>query len=195
MLQSIPRSKKTNAVQAKGYPDDLTCAFLQFLKEFDRQMPTLVLVDCDPDGLNIFRCYRYGSSRHGSVSNAAARWLGIKTGQTLDMGTATCEASPDPLRSSLTDSLSSKTSSGLQHTLVSTSNREPVTMLSARDRKLAMATLERLEIDRIDDDETEVLKRELQIMLHLGVKTEIQWLDESGSLVGWLDHQLREAVL
>jgi meiotic recombination protein SPO11 len=35
------------------------------------------------------------------------------------------------------------------------------------------------------------MKRELRIMLWLGVKAEIQWIDESGSLTGWLNEQMR----
>jgi hypothetical protein len=34
------------------------------------------------------------------------------------------------------------------------------------------------------------MRRELQVMLMMGVKTEIQSLDNSGSISAWVDHEL-----
>lgn len=187
-------------VQARGYPDDLTCSFLRFIYEENQEIPILVLVDCDPDGLNIFRCYRYGSSRHGSISNLGARWLGIKTGQTLDMFT-TNHGIPTPMENFASDDGASfvppdSNDGGLASriSLSSIACREPVDHLSLRDRKMAAFTLQKLEDESTDDEQMDELKREMKIMMMLGVKTEIQWLDESGSLVDWLDNQLLGSV-
>jgi meiotic recombination protein SPO11 len=40
------------------------------------------------------------------------------------------------------------------------------------------------------DDDVAELKLELQIMMVMGVKTEIQWLDEAGNLCEWLDERI-----
>jgi len=40
-----------------------------------------------------------------------------------------------------------------------------------------------------DGLQTEMLQ-ELKALLMLGVKAEIQWLDEAGSLVDWLDREM-----
>ena len=34
------------------------------------------------------------------------------------------------------------------------------------------------------------LHKELQVMLFLGTKAEIEWLDESGNLCQWLDYEI-----
>ena len=39
------------------------------------------------------------------------------------------------------------------------------------------------------------MTRELQVMLALGVKAEIEWLDESGDLSSWLDDEIGEALI
>lgn len=39
------------------------------------------------------------------------------------------------------------------------------------------------------------LQRELQVMLMMGIKAEIQWLDEAGNLTEWLDAKLGRMLL
>jgi len=51
------------AVQGKGYPDVATRVFARKLA-FDLQLPTFVLVDCDPHGVDIMLTYRFGSRVH-----------------------------------------------------------------------------------------------------------------------------------
>ena len=58
--------------------------------------------------------------------------------------------------------------------------------LSARDRRIALRMLER---DEEGDDEC---KRELQVMLMLNVKAEIQILGNGEKLGKWLDARLTE---
>lgn len=62
--------------------------------------------------------------------------------------------------------------------------------LSKRDRKVAVGILKRLEHSDSEDEQAQELMRELRIMLMLGAKAEIQWLDEAGSLTEWLDREM-----
>ena len=43
--------------------------------------------------------------------------------------------------------------------------------------------------DSVDGGQAELMQ-ELRALLMLGVKAEIQWLDEAGSLVEWLDGEM-----
>lgn len=62
--------------------------------------------------------------------------------------------------------------------------------LSKRDRKVAVGIIQKLEDTEPEDEQAKELMRELKIMLVLGVKAEIQWLDEAGSLTEWLDLEM-----
>lgn len=73
----------------------------------------------------------------------------------------------------------------------STACREPISQLSLRDRKIALSTLRK--VSDSQDDLGEV-KRELQVMLMVGIKVEMQWLDESGDMSGWLDEHVGRAL-
>lgn len=141
----------------------------------------MILVDCDPDGLNIFFCYRYGSSRQRQPANIAVTWWGIQTKHILDIGKRSLGAGHAVTASSQASSTTS---------VSSTTCREPISHLSNRDRKLAVSTLKKSNDLPQDDDVAEELKMELQRMLMLGVKTEIQWLDEAGSITQWLDDEM-----
>lgn len=148
----------------------------------------MILVDCDPSGLNIFFCYRYGSSMQRSASDIAVHWWGIKTGHILEIGKETLDKISHPTGSS--DGIESSQSSASGTSVASTACRDPITQLSARDRKIATSTLKQLELLPPDDEVAAEMKIEIQRMLLLGVKTEIQWLDESGSITQWLDRQM-----
>lgn len=142
----------------------------------------MILVDYDPDGLSIFRCYRYGSSNQTSIGNPGAQLLGIKTQQVLELQRKAPKEDSGSYQASTTRWMRSSVSS--------TSCRDPITQLTPRDRKLALSTLDSLYDLIHKENESVELVRELQTMLMLGVKAEIQWLDESGSLATWLDERL-----
>lgn len=182
--------------QAKGYPDLITRSFLQLVNEINPQLPIFVLVDFDPDGLNIFRCYRYGSGTVGQravSNNEGIRWLGIKTSHILELA-ATVYNPPTGVDELINSSQSSTQSSSSRVSMSSTACREPISHLSARDRKVAVGTLTKLSDADSDDDEAVELRREFQVMLMMGVKAEIQWLDESGSITDWLDDKIGGAM-
>ncbi|KAH6611534.1 DNA topoisomerase IV [Trichoderma cornu-damae] len=179
---------------AKGYPDMLTCSFLQLMRFQCPQIPIFVLSDYDPDGLNIFRCYRFTPdmvTRETGAAAPAIRWLGIKSQDLLEreghLGVPTTTSLQPP------DSQSSEESAGSKASISSIECREPISALSPRDRKAAVGVLEKLQ-DFRDDPEIAELQRELQVMLMMSVKAEIQWLDEAGDLTEWLDFRLGQML-
>ncbi|UKZ72621.1 hypothetical protein TrVFT333_000254 [Trichoderma virens FT-333] len=182
--------------KAKGYPDMLTCSFIQLIRFNCPQIPIFVLADYDPDGLNILRHYRLKSEFVSQEFTAPAiRWLGIKSQDLLERKARLdmlILPSPDNLQPP--DSQSSEESTGSKASISSTECREPISALSTRDRKVAVRILEKVVGSR-DDLEAIELGRELQVLLMMGIKAEIQWLDEAGTLAGWLDMKLRQMLL
>jgi meiotic recombination protein SPO11 len=150
----------------------------------------MILVDCDPHGLNIFYCYRYGSCRQRNPSKVTVTWWGIKTGHILDMENKLINNNDYRATKNMDAVIYSSQSSSSGTPISSTSCREPVSQLTARDRKLAVGTLKKVHDLLQDDEVAEGLRIELQRMLMLGVKTEIQWLDDSGSIAQWLDREM-----
>ncbi|KAH7152025.1 Spo11/DNA topoisomerase VI subunit A [Dactylonectria estremocensis] len=180
-------------ITAKGYPDLTTRSFLNLVHSTKPQLPILGLVDFDPDGINILRCYRYGSQKlahEAYVCTPAIIWLGIKSRQLMDT-----HGPEDASQSS--DSASSQVRLGSElaftttrSSVSSTSCQNPITYLSLRDRRVAESTLKVLRNSSPDDMEVAELRRELQVMLHLGTKAEIEWLDDSGDLCQWLNREI-----
>ncbi|PHH80676.1 hypothetical protein CDD80_356 [Ophiocordyceps camponoti-rufipedis] len=139
----------------------------------------MLLTDLDPDGLNIVRCYRFGAdslANDTTTHNNGIHWLGIKTHHVQ-------------AAASTTQSQQHRTS------ISSTTCRDPVSLLSARDRKLARHTLARIAA-RCPEADTiaEQLRLQTQTMLMMNVKAEMQWLDDAGDLTDWLDEQLVDAM-
>lgn len=184
-------------IKAKGYPDLLTCSFLQLIRFNCPQIPIFALVDYDPDGLNIFRCYRFRSdaaTQETGVTAPGIRWLGIKSQDLLEREMHLDMSITAPLgNQQLPNSQSSQESASSRTSISSTECREPVSSLSTRDRKVAVGILEKLSDARNDPEAVEV-QRELQVMLMMGVKAEIQWLDEAGNLTEWLDFKLGQML-
>ncbi|KAF5021761.1 hypothetical protein F66182_6211 [Fusarium sp. NRRL 66182] len=171
---SLPR-------QAKGYPDLTTRSFLNFVHTKYPQLPIMALVDYDPDGVKILRCYRYGSDRlshEADLDAQALQWLGIKSTHLLQ----------DITRVVPVNSQSSQTS------ITSTSCRDPVSYLNIKERIVAASVLKKISSSSSDDADLMEMRRELQLMMALGVKAEIEWLDESGDLCSWLDSEIGETL-
>jgi len=68
--------------QAKGYPDLATRQFLRFVLDHSATpLPIFCLVDWDPDGIQILKCYLYGSknlAREQVCNIPEMKWLGMK---------------------------------------------------------------------------------------------------------------------
>lgn len=73
--------------------------------------------------------------------------------------------------------------------------RDPVTYLNGRERAVAISTLKKISLRSQNELEGSELRLELQLMTMLGVKAEIEWLDESGDLCSWLDGEIGEALI
>ncbi|KAK4082872.1 uncharacterized protein Triagg1_1762 [Trichoderma aggressivum f. europaeum] len=159
-------------------------------------IPIFVLADFDPDGLNILRHCRLKSEIVSQGFTAPAiRWLGIKSQDLLEHESRLAMLripSPDNLQ--LPDSQSSKESSGSKASISSTECREPISPLSTRDRNVAVGILKKV-VESGDEPAALELRRELQVMLMMGIKAEIQWLDEAGNLTEWLDIKIEQMLL
>ncbi|KAH7079721.1 meiosis-specific topoisomerase Spo11 [Paraphoma chrysanthemicola] len=161
---------------AKGYPDVASRAFLRIIADQAPHLPIHCLVDSDPDGIAILSTYKYGSYRlaHEDVALSATpglslptiRWLGVKSHHIIRTPVGECDTSPT-------------TRLGLQGLM----------RLTARDRNKVSRMLE---WDLCAEDGPEQgWRSELQTMLMLNIKAEMQILDEMpGGLVSWLSMEL-----
>jgi meiotic recombination protein SPO11 len=137
------------------------------------------LVDLDPDGIAILSTYKYGSYRlaHEDVTPTdttapglpSIRWLGLKSHHM------------------------SRTPVGEEHTDTSAITQPQGLMrLKARDRTKAARMLEWNLCS--DEGPEQGWRQELQKMLMLNIKAEMQILDEAlGGLVSWLSQELGQA--
>lgn len=165
--------------QAKGFPDLASRTFLRQVADQIPNVPMFAFVDLDPDGIAILSTYKYGSYRlaHEDVTQGDApglslprmRWLGVRQHQ----------VSRTPVRETGRDTSVAFELQGLMK-------------LTARDRTKAMHMLE---WDTCADSGPEQdWRHELQTMLMLNTKAEMQVLDElPGGLVLWLDRELGQA--
>jgi len=144
-------------ITGKGYPDIATRALLRFLCTPSPQngfaAPLVYgLVDFDPDGLAILSTYKHGSialaHESAELRVPQLKWLGLRS------------------EHKMLDSDSTHASQGLL-------------TLTARDRSKAQKMLERSEAGDsvVDDDEAADYRHELQVMLMLNMKAELQLLD------------------
>ncbi|KAF5505504.1 Meiotic recombination protein rec12 [Colletotrichum siamense] len=155
----------------KGVPDLQTKQFLHLLHSAKPEIPIYGLVDFDPYGVNIMRCYSHGSRGHAhevGVTVPSMQWLGIKSDDLL--GRRDLEVDDD---------------SAFSRQQQSESSFDATDALKERDRKIAKTLLRNISAD-FDEYNIEC-RRELQIMLFLNVKAEIQAVDDAGDISNWLD--------
>lgn len=162
---------RTSTAQAKGYPDISTRAFLRLLSISAYPSPPIfALVDFDPDGIAIMSTYKHGSltlsHENTNLKTPTVRWLGVKS------------------KSLILD----EPKSGHNN-----EERKGLLKLSIRDRKKAVKMLGR-EICEEDGLEQE-WRRELQAMLMLNMKVEMEVLSErEGSVERWVEERLFEEL-
>ncbi|KAI0533332.1 Spo11/DNA topoisomerase VI subunit A [Xylaria digitata] len=184
-------------VTAKGYPDLSTRQFLHQLHTSFPTLPMYGLVDFDPDGVKIMLTYKNGSQSLQHEENATLNrlfWIGPRSndilgGQLRVLPSANMGENYPANHTSSGQFLSSQSS----RSLCRASEFSPVDVtlpLKATDRRLAVRLLSAA-IGR-DDQFIESLDyvRELQVMLLLNTKAEIQAVDEAGDLTTWLDNTL-----
>ena len=165
--------------QAKGYPDIASRQFLRRVADHSPSIPMFILVDHDPDGIAIMSTYKHGSYRlahkgtgtHGSynLTLPQLKWIGVHSHQIHGR----------PSSGSTKSSDSSDHIPGRGHL-----------KLTSRDRDKARHMLE---WDLCAEDGLETTwRRELQNMLMLNIKAEMQVLDElRGGLPSWLSAEIR----
>ncbi|KAK0754401.1 Spo11/DNA topoisomerase VI subunit A [Schizothecium vesticola] len=193
-------------VTAKGFPDLATRRFLSVMHSARPHLRLYGLVDFDPHGIAIFRTYKSGSKRLAHEQDTTVpemRWLGIRSSDVLSASRR------DNLDiSSGSDSQSSQDVSSQESVAYShdgsqerhpskrqkiRDSRDPVEFflpLTDADRKKAVDLMNDIRsTDVVDGDNLEQLN-ELQRMLMLNVKAEIQAVDDFGNIASWLDERL-----
>lgn len=133
-------------------------------------MPAIfALVDFDPDGISIMSTYKLGSYQLSHESEnlkvPAIQWLGIK-------------------------------SRDLVHNIDGTTNEDDrgLLKLSVRDRKKAVSMLENNKA-LVEKGAEQEWRRELQLMLMLGVKAEMEILGKrDGGVEAWVRYELEQRV-
>lgn len=161
------RAGKGLVVTAKGYPDISTRAFIHTLRSRPLCPPIYALTDCDPHGLSILSTYAHGSSalahENANLAVPDMRWLGVRLQDVIETQSREDEGDDADVAGVLS--------------------------LTPRDRKLATNMLgsnpafqEELHPD---------WRRELQCMLFMNVKAEIQILGGAESLGTWVDVRVR----
>ena len=164
---SYSRAGKGLVITAKGYPDISTRAFIHTLTSRPLCPPIYALTDCDPHGLSILSTYAHGSSalahENANLAVPNMRWLGIRLQDVVET------------QSNGEDKNDTETAGILS--------------LTPRDRKLATNMLasnpafhEEFHLD---------WRREVQCMLFMNVKAEIQILGGAESLGKWVDKGIR----
>lgn len=145
-------------VKGKGYPDVATRAFLRSVSipsQFNnfRTIPVFAVVDYDPDGLGILATYKHGSFslRH---ENADLKIPGIYW-------------------------LGMKSFSHVRFSSAKGHQYQVLLRLSARDRHRAMCMLHRPLLS--EHGEEKEWRRELQVMLMLNIKNEIEILETANN--------------
>jgi meiotic recombination protein SPO11 len=149
--------------QAKGYPDIFTREFLRFANSPSahnsyKGCPVYGLFDFDPDGLAIMSTYKHGSIK---MDHERAR-LNCPNMNWIGIKSTEIVASDDAHQA------------------------QGLLRLSGRDRRVANRMLGRRPMD--EEGKEPFWRREMQVMLMLNIKVEIQYLEsQERGLGGWLE--------
>ncbi|TLD25383.1 hypothetical protein PspLS_05403 [Pyricularia sp. CBS 133598] len=189
----------TASHRPKSYPDLNTRNLVYCLRDACPRIPIYSLVDYDPDGIRILCTYKYGSSsleheRQSAVNSI--RWIGIRLSDVKQHHFR-------PHNSILQDAgsqINIETHSELDLGQVrsrrgfamsrQTAFEANTSQLTTRDRKLAHEMVLKLSRSLETKGEHEQYLGELQVMLMLNVKAEIQAVDNLGDITEWLDNKL-----
>lgn len=151
-------------------------------------MPIFALVDYDPDGVNIFRCYKWGSAaleHEEAVRLPSLRWLGIKSCDLHGIpGQGQIRPQVDRGRNVLT------TPPSPEPAPFSIASLDRLSRLTQRDRKLAVKLLGDLANEGGSDPDAAEARMELQKMLMMNVKAEVQALNDDGDVARYLERKL-----
>lgn len=163
----------------------MTRAFLVFFQSQYPNIPMFALADFDPYGIHIFGCYAIGSKSLEFDSSAQflrIHLLGIKSEHLLQLvhfGTQ------------------NNTSTGSTTDQVEVGRMqfgEPISQLTLKDRLAATSILRKFCQSESASEELQEARRDLQVMIILGLKAEIQSLDDSGDITTWLETELNSTL-
>ncbi|TRX89439.1 hypothetical protein FHL15_009608 [Xylaria flabelliformis] len=184
-------------ITAKGYPDLSTRQFLHKLHVASPTLPMYGLVDFDPDGVRIMLTYKNGSrslQHEENVTLSQLVWIGLRSNDVLEhhkKGPQSAHTNQTHNSSRIPSSQSASFHSGASPCRTRAfSPVEVMLPLKAADRRLALRTLSAAVGKDHQVAESLDLIHELQVMLLLNTKTEIQAVDEAGDLTTWLDYAL-----
>ncbi|KAK2748971.1 hypothetical protein FQN57_007254 [Myotisia sp. PD_48] len=169
---NLAKGRKGILLTGKGYPDLNTRAFLRLLSDTARSNPSsnesngcptiYALVDCDPDGLAIMSTYKYGSMAQVHENSR----LNVPEIRWLGLR--------------LSETLTS----------MQESSKFSLLQLTQRDRKKAEAMLKKNPSFAEGGPEPS-WRRELQVMLMLNLKAEIEILYElDGGMASWFQKNI-----
>ncbi|EAA31791.3 DNA topoisomerase IV, alpha subunit [Neurospora crassa] len=204
---TVSRAGSGILVTGKGYPDLATRKFLAAIHSVRPRLLMFALVDFDPHGISVLRTYQYGSQRLDHEERTKVfglRWLGIRSSDVLLNTVMTQDCSANSQGSQSSQDLSSQES--IAYSVDAFEDERPAkrprsrrtkshpsdytASLSERDREKAVSVLRDIcGTARLDATEREH-KLELQRMLMLNIKAEIQAVDDFGDITNWLDERL-----
>ncbi|EAQ86438.1 hypothetical protein CHGG_07691 [Chaetomium globosum CBS 148.51] len=202
--------------EAKGFPDLTTRRFLSVISTLRPQLDLFILVDFDPHGVAIMRTYRYGSRRLDHEENATVprlRWLGIVSDDIFNETTHLHETSDNDNSQASQGTSTQETASqaSVVHSFDGSQSERPTKRAKigrARARRPSESILPLTQHDRrkavdvmkevfgagaMNNDGAEQM-RELQRMLMLNIKAEIQAVDNYGDSSDWLDAKLSKLI-
>ncbi|KAI1323673.1 Spo11/DNA topoisomerase VI subunit A [Xylariaceae sp. FL0255] len=177
-------------VTAKGYPDLSTRRFVHELQTSAPWLPMYALVDFDPHGLQIMLTYKHGSRslRHEEhVTLPRLVWIGPKSDDIRAVAGKILPLASDRLHNETSRSQSDEAVHGQA---VDNALFNNMLELTVRDRRLILRLLTEA-VGRDPQDPS--LIREMQVMLMLNTKAEIQCVDDGGDVTTWLDAALFQA--
>lgn len=171
------------------------------------------MVDCDPHGIDIMRTYKHGSKSLGHETNTripGLHWLGVTMNDIFlatdnpsqDLRVAKDSQRPDSQSSQSSyralSQASGSSARSRSHSRAQRTALDSLIQLTRSDRKTVQRIFQSIVgdggEDETDFDQEELEQmRELQVMLVLNMKAEIQALDNMGDLSSWLDHKMAVA--
>ncbi|KAK3377542.1 Spo11/DNA topoisomerase VI subunit A [Podospora didyma] len=201
-------------VTAKGFPDLATRRFLSILHSVRPTLTVFALVDFDPHGIAILRTYKTGSQRFEHEENVTVpdlKWLGIRSRDILSCGSGISSQDSQSsdfqhLGSQRSQDISSQESltfsyDGSQEERHNKRRRvrktrdpsETVASLTQADRKKAVSIMKEIcAAEGLGGGVAAEMeqKSELQRMMMLNIKAEIQAVDNYGDITDWLNERL-----
>lgn len=177
------------------------------------ELRLFALVDFDPHGIAILRTFQNGSKRlehEDDVTVPHMRWLGVRSGDIIshisvfdDLASQGTESQSSQEVSSQESLVYSEVDSQLEGDRPAKRQKikriqdasESIAPLTQGDRKKAIDVMKDICAGDGMDLEVGDLLLELQMMMMLNMKAEIQAVDNFGNITEWLDEKLEEFCL